>query len=168
MNRIWKEVTITPYYEVSNDGIVRNKTTKKELTPYSDKDGYMRVILTSGLGKHKTPMIHRLVAQSFLPNPNDLPIVNHKDEDRANNNVENLEWCTIQYNNAYGTHNERVKTTNQINNGKKIKAIKDNKEQIFISVKEASRQLNLSHSNIFACLRGTLKHTGGYKFEEVV
>lgn len=168
MNRIWKEVTITPYYEVSNDGKVRNKTTKKELTSCPDKDGYLRVILTIGLEKRKTPTIHKLVASAFLPNNNNFPCINHKDENKTNNNVENLEWCSVKYNNSYGTHNEKVKLSNQINNGKRVKAIRDNKEQIFISVKEAGRQLGVNYSNIFSCLKGRISQTGGYKFEEVV
>ena len=168
MSRIWKDVTITPYYEVSNDGKVRNKITKRELTPCKDKNGYLKVILRLGLEKHKTPLIHRLVAQAFIPNENNLPCVNHKDEDKTNNNVENLEWCSVKYNNAYGTHNEKVKITNQIKNGKRVRASKDNKEYLFISIKEASRKLNIDHSDISKCLRGILSQRGGSKFEEVV
>lgn len=167
MDRMWKDTTMTPYYEVSNDGKVRNKDTKRELTPCPDKDGYLRVILTIGLEKPKTPMIHRLVAQAFIPNIENLPCVNHKDENKTNNNADNLEWCTFSYNHNYGTCVERSKISNQINNGKRIKATKNGKEQVFISVKEASRQLKLDHSNIFKCLKGQYTQSGGYKFEEV-
>ena len=55
-------------------------------------------------GCQKTSGVHRLVAQAFIPNPDNLPVINHKDENKLNNNVDNLEWCTMEYNNKYGTH----------------------------------------------------------------
>jgi len=167
MTRIWKDLDITPYYQVSNMGEVRNKKTRRLFKGSLDKDGYLHVTLRLGLKKYKTPAIHRLVAEAFIPNPSTLPQVNHKDENKLNNCVDNLEWCTPQYNNAYGTHNERVKIANQARNGKKVKAIKDGKEYIFCSVKEAGRQLGFHYSNIFGCLSGRIKSIHGYKFEEV-
>lgn len=167
MDKEWRETTISPCYLVSNNGEVKNKKTGRILRGSYDKDGYLHVTLRLGLEKYKTPSIHRLVAEAFIPNPDNLPQVNHKDENKTNNNIENLEWCTPQYNNAYGTHNERVKITNQIRNGKKIKAIKDDKENIFISISEASRILKLDKTNIIACLKGRINTARGYKFEEV-
>ena len=167
MNSIWKETTLTPCYLISNKGEIKNKKTGKILKGHLDKDGYPHVTLRLGLKKYKTPAIHRLVALAFISNPDNLPCVNHKDENRQNNNVENLEWCTVKYNNAYGTHNERVKIANQVRNGKKVKAIKDGKEYMFCSVKEAGRQLGFDYSNIFCCLSGRIKSTHGYRFEEV-
>lgn len=167
MDRVWKQIALTPYYEVSNDGKVRNAITKKELKGSPDKDGYLHVCLRLGLKKYRLPSIHRLVASTFIPNDNNYPVINHKDENKTNNNVENLEWCTVKYNNSYGMHNYKIKKANQEKNGKKVKAIKDDKEFIFFSVKEAERQLELDHSNIFACLKGRIKQTGGYRFEEV-
>ena len=168
MDNIWKTILIAPNYLISNNGKVKNKISGKILKLRYDKDGYLKVQLSTPLKKQKNFFVHRLVANAFLSSPNNLPVVNHKDENRANNNVDNLEWCTIAYNNAYGTHNEKVKKTNQEKYGKKIKARKDNKEYLFFSVKEAARVLNVSYSNIFACLKGRLKTTGGYIFEEGV
>lgn len=115
-------------YEVSNTGQVRSldryvktcyeayKLHKgKILSPAKDKNGYLKVHLCYN-GKHNIIRVHRLVAQAFLPNPDNLPEVNHKDEDKTNNNVDNLEWCDRKYNNNYGTKIERQKKTN-IQNG---------------------------------------------------
>ena len=168
MNKIWKEISLTPCYEVSSDGEVRNKKNKKILHGSPDKDGYIHVTLRLGLKKYKTPSIHRLVANAFIPNPNNLPQVNHKNEIKTDNRVDNLEWCTNEYNYNYGTGQQRARKHNQERNGKKVKAIKNNNEYIFISVSEASRVLNLYQSSISSCLSGRLKTTGGYKFEEVV
>ena len=168
MNRIWKPISLSPYYEVSNDGKVRNKETGKIFKGTPDKDGYIHVTLRLGLDKYKTPSIHRLVAEAFIPNPNNLPQVNHKDENKQNNCVENLEWCTNEYNYNYGTGRERSRKHNQERNSKKLKAIKDGKEYFFSSRKEASRKLNLNRANIIHCLKGNISQTGGYKFEEVI
>ena len=91
-------------YKISSYGKVKSLKHKDEklLKPSYDKDGYKQVILCNN-GKGKKWFIHRLVAIHFLPNPNNLPQVNHKDEDKANNVVENLEWCTCKYNINYGT-----------------------------------------------------------------
>lgn len=72
-----------------------------------NRSGYKRVGLYKN-GKYKPYNVHRLVAITFIPNPTNLPVVNHKDEDKTNNNVNNLEWCTYEYNNNYGTKKERL------------------------------------------------------------
>ena len=92
-------------YEVSNFGSVkslnyRRKKTVEKLKP-ADKNGYKTVLLSKN-GISKTFFVHRLVAFSFIENPNNYPSINHKDENPSNNVVSNLEWCTVQYNNAYG------------------------------------------------------------------
>ena len=167
MDRVWKTISLTPYYEVSNDGKVRNKITGRIFEGSPDKDGYLHTCLRFGLEKHKTPAIHRLVAEAFIPNPENLPEVNHINEIKSDNRVENLEWCSREYNYKYGTGQQRAKKNNQEKNGKRVKAIKGDKEYYFISVKEAERQLGLNHANIFSCLKGRIKTTGGYRFEEV-
>ena len=121
----WKSIPgYEGIYEVSNLGRVRSvercdrfnrKIVSKILKP-NYVSGYLRV----GMYKNKTfkyYLIHRLVAQAFLPNPDNLPQVNHKDEDKSNNRVDNLEWCDRSYNMNYGTVQQRRIQTN-INNGK--------------------------------------------------
>ena len=93
-------------YEVSNYGNVRsNQNGKqrllKQMTNAGKYNGYKMVTLYPGNGTSKKVKVHRLVAEAFIPNPNGYTIINHKDEDKQNNNVSNLEWCTKAYNNAY-------------------------------------------------------------------
>ena len=75
-----------------------------------DHSGYLKVSLRNGSGS-QNHSVHQLVARAFIGNPNDYDQVNHKDENKENNHVSNLEWCTAAYNNVYGTRIERVKKT---------------------------------------------------------
>ena len=115
------------YYEVDNCGMVyaldrvihvedHGRSYDKHLVggiikQHMHSGGYKIVPLTKD-GKTKNVFVHRIVAMAFLANPNKLPCINHKDEDKTNNFVENLEWCTYQYNNAYGSkpkkHSKRM------------------------------------------------------------
>lgn len=113
---IWKDIPgYECYYQVSNTGKVRSvdrteygkKFKGKILTPRVTNGGYLGVTLCK-CNHHKHISIHRLVAIAFIPNPNNLPQVNHKDENVKNNNVENLEWCTAKYNSNYGKHCEKI------------------------------------------------------------
>lgn len=98
-------------YEVYSDGRVFSYDTKRFLKPYLNEKGYLRVRLGGKYGKHY--FVHRLVAEAYLPNPYSLPQVNHKDEDKTNNCMENLEWCTNEYNYSYGTRIDRVSRANR-------------------------------------------------------
>lgn len=105
-------------YQISNLGKVKSLEKKagfsnrKEriLKQHLDKDGYVKVYLCKN-NKVKFLSIHRLIAEAFIPNPNNLPQINHKDENKANNKIENLEWCTCKYNINYGTRTKRQKET---------------------------------------------------------
>lgn len=116
MEEIWKDV---PGYEgiyvVSSFGRIRNLVSGKFIKPSQKNDGYCRVCLSKN-GCGKCINIHRLVAQVFIPNPDNLPQVNHRDEDKTNNNVTNLEWCSAKYNINYGTSKIRNRQT-RINKG---------------------------------------------------
>ncbi len=109
-NEIWKEVEgYEGIYQVSSLGRIKRKLESGEmLIKISDAaHGYKRVSLKQD-GKLKTCSVHRLVAQAFIPNPNNLQEVNHKDEDKTNNKISNLEWCDRKYNMNYGTGKQRM------------------------------------------------------------
>ena len=96
-----------PNYSVNDFGEVFNNKTGRKLKQ-TIKKGYCNVYLYNENGR-KFFLVHRLVAQAFIPNPNNYPEVNHKDENSLNNCVENLEWCTSEYNSNYGTHQEKLR-----------------------------------------------------------
>ena len=97
-------------YMVSNLGRVENINTGYVLAPVMNRDGYLFVRL-SNKGKQKNYLIHRLVAIAFLPNPDNLPQINHINEVKTDNRLINLEWCTNEYNINYGTRTERALET---------------------------------------------------------
>lgn len=93
--------------QVNDNGRIYDKPVKgRELSQADHTKGYKTVSLTKG-GETKTVYVHRIVAEAYIPNPQNLPFINHKDEDKTNNFVTNLEWCTEQYNSTYGTAREK-------------------------------------------------------------
>lgn len=119
----WKPVDgYEGMYEVSNKGDVRSRKTGhyRLLKPkFNRTTGYMYIILSNGI-KPKTFPVHRLVAEAFIPNPNSLPFVNHKDEDKTNNVAENLEWCTPGYNTEYSKHKRFKRVSVFLPEGQKV------------------------------------------------
>lgn len=112
MTEIWKNIEgYEGKYQVSNLGQVKSMIgQEKVLHPKKHRNGHLQIGLHKDK-KRKTMYIHRLVAQAFIPNPDNLPCVNHKDENPSNNNVDNLEWCTQKYNCNYGTRVDRIMET---------------------------------------------------------
>ena len=158
-------------YKVSNFGRIlslnyRNTGKPELMTPGKDTNGYSIVNLYKN-GEYKTCLVHRLVAQTFLPNPDNLPQVNHIDENKKNNRVDNLEWKSPKGNCNHGTRNERIfeKTTN----GKcSKKVLQFSKSGEFIrewpSVMECSRN-GYDFRNVSACCLGKRKTAYGFKWE---
>lgn len=160
---IWRDIEGYHDYQVSNLGRVKSLKYGKEkiLRGCKDSDGYLLINLWKD-GKKKSYKIHRLVASAFLDNPNNLPEVNHIDEDKTNNCVSNLEWCSGEYNFNYGTRIERITKANS------IPIFQFTKQSEFIrkwgSTKDIERELGIAHSNISSCCKGKMKTCGGYKW----
>ena len=176
MREEWKDIEgYEGLYQVSNMGRVRSldriivykdgrvwNCKGRILKNVKGKNGYLYVNLSKVGNVGKPQNIHRLVAIAFIPNPDNLPQVNHKDEDKTNNTVDNLEWCTAKYNCNYGTAKERQKSKVS----KQIMGINKINGYIitFQSAKEAERKTGINCSHISSCCKGRKKYksAGGY------
>ena len=146
-------------YAISNLGNIKNIKKGNILTPYLNTNGYLTYTFCQN-GVKKTFRLHRLVALYFIDNPNNLPYVNHKDGDKTNNKVENLEWCTAKENDAHA-RSSRLK-----NQEKPIiaKNIETNETLTFKSITEAGAFLGINKGTISKVLNGKRNQTHGYKF----
>lgn len=168
MQEIWKDVKgYEGKYQISNFGNVKSlnyNNMKKEKLLSFWKSKYLYVNLYKN-NKGKSFQVHRLVAEAFIPNPDNLPEVNHKDEDKLNNNVSNLEWCTTKYNCNYGTRNSRLYNKTSFRKGHKPKSCKEVEKysldgvllDTYPSIQEAGRKNNFSASSIYRCCEGKIK-----------
>lgn len=179
MKEIWKDIhNYEGLYQISNYGRVKSlerkvKNTKSSYRIVKEKilscnkcsNGYYYIILYKNQNK-KTYRIHRLVADAFIPNNDNLLEVNHIDENKENNNVNNLEWCNHKYNMNYGTSIKR----NAEKHKKQVIQYTKNNEIIkeYSSLKEASDKIGIDSSSIMRCCKGKQKTCGGYiwKYKE--
>lgn len=173
MEEIWKNIKgFENLYQVSDSGRVKslgNKSNHKKdiiMKQTLNYKGYLQLCLRkNNKGYHF--MVHRLVAQAFIPNPDDLPQVNHKDGNKQNNKVENLEWCTNSYNqlhaNKMGLNKHRIERTKEVCNKPVVQLTLDGKEiNKFKSLKEASNKTGCSYKAMSLCALGKTKSSGGY------
>ena len=190
MKEIWKDVKgYEGLYQVSNLGNVKSLdrrvkcglrnnsivTKKGKIKEQKISNKYLIVSLCDGKTQ-KSKTVHRLVAEAFIPNPNNYPCVNHKDENKFNNCVDNLEWCTHKYNNNYGTRLNKISKA-LINNPKTSKKVNQyDKNGEFLkqweSAKQVERELGISNAHIGKCCQNKphYKTSGGYiwKYAEEV
>lgn len=162
---MWKDIeNYEGIYQVSDSGEVRSlgngksPNSKERIMKVEEtKCGYLRVQLCKD-GKQKHFSIHRLVAEAFIPNPLNLPQVNHKNENKHDNRAENLEWCNCSYNINYGTRNEKV------SKGVIQYRLDGSIVREWSSTYEVERQLGFNHIYIGACCRGNTRSKTGYGF----
>lgn len=178
MKEEWKDIEGLGEYQVSNMGRIYSKVSNIIMKQNKDKDGYYTVCL-----KTKTYKVHRLVGKCFLENPNNLPMINHKDGVKDNNVVNNLEWCDASYNMKHSFKvlgrvvynkgkNLSKETCNKISDSKKGKHILEKNPRarkvlcietgvIYSCAREAEQILNLCKGCIAHCAKGYTKTSGG-------
>lgn len=149
-------------YQVSNLGEIYSILKNKKLIGYVNNKGYRYVQLCKG-NKRSGFSVHRLVAEAFIPNPENKPQVNHIDEDKTNNMVSNLEWCTAKENINHGTARER--TMEHLRQPIRAIDIASGEYNNYESLTQCGKELGLEISNISNQLKGKRKHVGGYVFE---
>ena len=155
----YKEIKDFPNYLIYSNGQVYSKY-KNIFLSQRERNNYLAVNLYKDK-KMYTKNVHRLVAEAFIPNPNNLPIVNHKDNNKLNNDVSNLEWCEQVYNLHYNGAMERRAASR----GTKIKCVETNQE--YCSISEAARQTGIPRTSIQSCFDGRMKMAGGYHWEKI-
>ena len=170
MEEVWKDIKgFEGKYQISNKGRVKRNIRfnsrnillpEKILSPYYSKGGYLYINFEIDGIKTRHAM-HRLIADAFIPNPNNYPIINHINEIKDDNRIENLEWCTYSYNLSYGHRVEKVLISRKINNSKtqqlevEQRDLNNNLIATFMSISDASKKTSISCGAIWqSCNKG--------------
>ena len=167
MKEIWKDIKgYEGSYKISNYGRVMCLDARhygKIKRPQIDKDGYEKVWLSRN-SKKKPFFIHRLVALHFIDNPEQKPVVNHKDGNKRNNRLDNLEWCTHSENDKHafkiGLRRPHCGGTSK----PVVQIMDDGTQRVFKSISEASRKTGISATSISYCVNGKQSRAGNYKW----
>ena len=171
MKEVWKPVVgYEGLYEVSNLGNIKSLHKRHNgnlLTPQKSHNGYLRVTLWKG-NRKKVKRVHRLVAEAFLLNENNYEQINHKDGNKENNSISNLEWCSAKHNMMHAVEKGLHRgTRNHPAKSKPVDMFSIDGEFIctYPSMKEAERQTGAFRSSIYACCHGKVNAAGGYHWE---
>ena len=162
---IWKTMKEHQDYEISNLGRVKNKKTGKIRKTTINNKGYEQIIVYINK-KAKTYYIHRLVANNFVNNPNNLKEVNHINENKLDNRADNLEWCSGEYNLHFGTRIQRILKTKEPTFKKiKQKDLEGNTIKVWKNIIEIQKKTNFNKQSIHYCCSGRYKTSNGYIWE---
>lgn len=167
MEEVWTDIEgYENLYAISSKGRCWSYKTNKFLKEDINNDGYLRFSLFKD-GKHKRYLAHRLVAKSFVDNPNQYPEINHINENVKDNYVENLEWCTHKQNVNYGSRNKKVSMAlkNNQNSAKRVQNI--DTLNIYDSLTKAEKETGIGLSQISLCCKNKAKTAGGYHWRYV-
>ncbi len=170
---MWKTIPVDNNYEASEDGQIRESMNHKLISQWLDKDGYLLATLSGHLYR-----VHRLIALTFISNPNNLPVVNHKNFDKSDNHIANLEWVSYSENTKHSftgkhrattvnTWKERVQPLAAEASKTKVAQydLNNNLLNVFNSQREASEQTRICRSSITRCVTGHRKTAGGFKWK---
>ena len=164
MEEVWADIEgYENLYAISSKGRCWSYKANKFLKEVINNDGYLRFSLFKD-GKHKRYLAHRLVAKSFVDNPNQYPEINHINENIKDNCVENLEWCTHKQNINYGSRNKKISLAlkNNQNSAKRVQNI--DTLNIYDSLTKAEKETGISSSQICLCCKFKAKTAGGYRW----
>lgn len=158
----WKAIKDFPNYKISNYGRVFSKYKNGLLKQSKDAYGYSQV----NLNRH-SKKVHRLVAETFIPNPDNLPEINHKDEDKNNNKLSNLEWCTSTYNMNYGNVLKRSALSQRKHKTWQIYQYNLSGElvKVWMSAHEVDRN-GFNRRSVIRCCKGQIKSFKGYQWSK--
>jgi len=177
MEEVWKDIVdYEGLYQISNFGRIKSmkrevcnnyllsgKQKRNEMIRASfNKKGYRRISLCKN-GKAKNFMVHRLVACAFVENPNNLTSINHKDENKSNNNAYNLEWCSVSYNINYGSRNKKV--TDKLSKAVIQITMDGNKVKEWDTIRDVERELGFNASSIIKCCKMREKYYSAYGYK---